>query len=82
MAVYVTYYGIPVHVSNEDLCSRTRCPVEVGPFMFVNTESLPYITPAVSSLADASSSPASRGNMNGHLVQPAGHMRLGFSIMP
>jgi len=41
VAVYVTYYGIPVHVSNEDLCWRTPCPVEVGPFTFTNTESLP-----------------------------------------
>eukprot|EP00898_Chlorokybus_atmophyticus_P007533 jgi/Chlat1/7781/Chrsp66S07239 len=45
VTVSVAYRGVPVHYENDDLCDKTACPINKGPFRLNNVQQLPRITP-------------------------------------
>ena len=43
----VTIHGIPVYMSEKELCSVAPCPLAAGPVLLQAVQELPEITPAV-----------------------------------
>ncbi|GAB4818513.1 hypothetical protein N2152v2_005559 [Parachlorella kessleri] len=41
----VTYAGLPIWTQNDDLCSKTSCPVNKGPAVVVYQQAFPIFTP-------------------------------------
>lgn len=49
VVISVSYVGVPVHSETIDLCKEVSCPVANGNFLISHTQTLPSITPPVSS---------------------------------
>ena len=45
-ALRVTVHGVPIYLSERDLCTVAACPLAPGPVVFNAVEKLPAITPA------------------------------------
>lgn len=49
VVIGVSYVGVPVHSETIDLCKEVSCPVANGNFVISHSQTLPAITPPVSS---------------------------------
>eukprot|EP00250_Pteridium_aquilinum_P009287 c18570_g1_i1 orf=191-745(-) len=45
VTIQVYYLGVPVHTEENDLCTRTSCPIAPGEFSISSAEGLPSFTP-------------------------------------
>ncbi|KAK1310813.1 hypothetical protein QJS10_CPA08g00041 [Acorus calamus] len=45
LKIGVSYYGVPIHSENHDLCKETSCPVTSGDFVLSHEQTLPGFTP-------------------------------------